>query len=623
MKLTIVPGLSANILGIAYLIAMLAKPVRMKRLSASKKIIRRMIAYALIFICLDLIYQILHGCGADWLRSVAFAAKSMYFILNSYLIYMWSRYIGLTIWEKQFQLKWYRYIYMVALGINTLIVLLNLFIPVMFRLGSGGDFIVEPLGMWTFTIINYMQAVIALWSLIRNRNRLRSNTFVLLLLYGTFPVVGELIQLVFRTVDMVSFYALSAFMIFRVDQRNDVMRDPLTGIGNRLMLEDRLKRWFTAYRREYICGIMLDLDNMKQINDTYGHIAGDEALLRVAEILQNLSARNIIPIRYAGDEFVLLWQTEDPKEADDIRLLLREEEIKVNEGVPEERQLHYSLGNVVCRPDTVMTADDFLWLLDRRMYRNKQKIDRSIEWALENNAFYIVLQPVWSVADNRFVFAEVLLRMRDENGEEISPKQFIPVAEKSGVIFRLERFVLEEVCDFIEEHDMDALGLEYISINLSAAQSTRPTLAKNMLRTMRHAGIEGNRICLELTESAISENQETLLTNLRELGEAGVRIAMDDYGSGYSNMNRLTSLPLQIIKLDRSLMLKTDERAKEIFGLVVNMLRTLEVDIVVEGVETEEQAERMKAMGLNYLQGFYFARPMLPDKLIELLNARE
>lgn len=617
--MTFAAGLSANLLGIVYILIMLAEPYQEKFLTPPKAAIRKTVRHILFFLMLDTLYRLLLPLPGVPAESAAFLFKSLYLIENSYLVFLWCRYLGLVIWDKEYYSKWYSHIYSVGLGINIVLAVMNIPLPVLFRL-EGGVFRVIYGGMWVFTIVNYLSIAISYVSMLRNRDKIRSNTLLLHLLYPVFPIIGEILQILLRDVDLTSVYTLSAFLIFQVNRRSDSLLDPLTGVGNRRLLEEKLGNWLSGSRREYVCGIMVDIDNLKQINDRLGHLSGDRAICQVADVLKQVPNISIIPARYAGDEFVLIWQSDNPGEMENVVRYLRSEEREINAGLPLEKRVHYSVGAASADPAVEMTPEDFLRMLDREMYCGKHAIDEDIEYALRNNTCRIVLQPIYSVKKKRFTAAEALLRVRNAAGEDIPTARVITAAEKSGSIALLERFVLRAVCCFIRDNKLSSLGLDFISVNLSALRSLQPQFAEDILRVLREYRIPPSQLCLELTETAMSLNQDALEDNLQKLKDAGVRIAMDDYGSGYSNLYRMANLPLQQIKIDRIISTATEPRAVALFTMVAQMLSSLPVDIVVEGIETESQALRMEALGIDLLQGYYFAHPMAPEKLTALLR---
>ena len=200
----------------------------------------------------------------------------------------------------------------------------------------------------------------------------------------------------------------------------------------------------------------------------------------------------------------------------------------------------------------------------------------------------VYYQPIYSVREQRFNSAEALLRLKDEKYGFISPEIFIPAAEKSGAIHKIGAFVLEEVCRFIASEEYKMLNIDYIEINLSVAQCMENNLASQVLETLDKYNVLPSQINLEVTETAASDSQKTMIENLSALNDAGISFSLDDFGTGYSNMRRIASLPLDIVKLDKSFAdLEGNPRLQIVLHNTIKMIKDMDMQIVVEGVETE------------------------------------
>ena len=254
-------------------------------------------------------------------------------------------------------------------------------------------------------------------------------------------------------------------------------------------------------------------------------------------------------------------------------------------------------------------------------YSLMRQIDSIIENALANKLFEVYYQPIYSIHDDRFNSAEALIRLKDETYGFISPEFFIPAAEKSGAIHRIGAFVLEEVCKFIGSPEFEGLGVDYIEVNLSAAQCMRNDLHKEVLKIMRRYGIDHSRINLEITETAASASQDTLEENMRKLESKGLTFSLDDYGTGYSNMDRVSSMNFRIIKLDKSFVnVQRNEKRDIVLDNTVNMIKELGMKIVVEGVESAEILQRFADLQCDYIQGFFFSKPIPKPDFIEYIK---
>lgn len=266
----------------------------------------------------------------------------------------------------------------------------------------------------------------------------------------------------------------------------------------------------------------------------------------------------------------------------------------------------------------VLLASD---IYQQSRYEIMKDIDSIIEHALTNNEFEVYYQPIYSVADKCFKSAEALLRLHTKDGTFISPDIFIPAAEKSGAIHKIGIFVLEEVCAFIASDDFKKLHLNYIEVNLSVSQCMQSGLAGDVLAIIEKYEIETSQLNLEITETAASYSQNTMMDNLNILSDAGVSLSLDDFGTGYSNMMRIASLPLRIVKLDKTFSdISENPNMSVILENTIRMIKEMNMQIVVEGIETEQLAEKFSDLECEFIQGFYYSRPMPKDKLIAFLK---
>ena len=268
--------------------------------------------------------------------------------------------------------------------------------------------------------------------------------------------------------------------------------------------------------------------------------------------------------------------------------------------------------------DTVLQAAE---LFRQEKFDVSNNIDLIIEKGIQNNSFEVYYQPIYSIEKGKFSTAEALLRLKDDEYGFIPPNLFIPAAEKSGAIHKIGDFVLEEVCKFIGSKEFESLGLDYIEINLSVAQCMHSDLAEKILNTMKKYKIPSDKINLEITETAVSFGQNTLRSNLDKLTEAGVSFSLDDYGTGYSNMRRVVQLPLKIVKLDKSFV---DEQDNPKMWIVVQntvkMLKDMNMEIVVEGIETEKMVEQFTDLNCDYIQGYYYSKPIPKADFIDFIR---
>lgn len=266
----------------------------------------------------------------------------------------------------------------------------------------------------------------------------------------------------------------------------------------------------------------------------------------------------------------------------------------------------------------VMRASE---LYDRNQLTIQNNIDSIIDRALKNDSFQVYYQPIYSIQQGKFVSAEALIRLNDPQYGFISPETLITAAEKSGAIHKIGEFVFEKVCQFIASDEFEKLGLDYIEINLSVAQIMNGDLPDILLSIMQTYNISSDKINLEITETAAAYAQRVMTENLEKLTQAGLSFSLDDYGTGYSNMQRVIQLPLKIIKLDKSFV---DENNNPKMWIVlkntVKMLKDMNMEIVVEGIETQEMLDAFSELKCDFIQGYFFSKPIPRDDFVTFIN---
>ncbi|MGW7069350.1 putative bifunctional diguanylate cyclase/phosphodiesterase [Streptomyces sp. NPDC054855] len=432
--------------------------------------------------------------------------------------------------------------------------------------------------------------------------------------------------------------------------RYEATHDALTGLPNRTLFFERLEKALAAGDGARFGLCYLDLDGFKTVNDSLGHAAGDRLLVEVADRLQSCAtAPGEMVARLGGDEFVALTTGRDTEaEVDDLagRIMhALSTPIRV-EG--RELTVRGSIG-IVEGPAGERGAAEVLRSADITMYRAKSAggnrfeladpeadaraitrhgLTTALPAALERGEFFIEYQPLVHLGDGSVRGAEALVRWLHPQHGIIGPDRFIPLAEHTGLIVPLGRWVLEESVrqarTWVARHK-DAGPLR-VNVNLSPMQLNHPGLVSDTVEILERAGLEPGALCLEVTESALIGADDDLLKPLRRLAEMGVDIALDDFGTGYSNLANLRRLPVSVLKLDRSFTqgmqhFPADPVDLKIVEGIVALAHSLDLAVTVEGVETGAQADQLRELGCDTAQGWYYARPGPPDQLHELALA--
>lgn len=255
------------------------------------------------------------------------------------------------------------------------------------------------------------------------------------------------------------------------------------------------------------------------------------------------------------------------------------------------------------------------------MYRKKRTEQLLLE-AMEKDWVEVFYQPIYSTKEHRFTSAEALVRIRDEEGNIVPPGEFIEVAEQNGMILKLGEMVFEKVCRFVKLNNIRQYGLHYIEINLSVVQCSYEQLAEDYISIMERYDIPSEFINLEITESASMEEKRILLNNMKSLMDYGVKFSLDDFGTGQSNLNYIVDMPVNIVKFDRDMINAYFEngKAKYVMDAAMHMVHGMNLEIVSEGIETKEQYETMEELGISYIQGYYFSKPLSEPQFLEFIS---
>ena len=271
------------------------------------------------------------------------------------------------------------------------------------------------------------------------------------------------------------------------------------------------------------------------------------------------------------------------------------------------------------------SKDKLFHVIDSAMMEQiiaERATEQMIRDALAEDRVMVYYQPIYSVNKKRFTCAEALVRIVDQDGKLVPPGAFIQVAEDKGLIIDIGKRVLEKTCQFYQSNDLGSCGLEYIEVNLSVAQCADAKLSDEYIGIMENSRIEPCRINLEITESTSAREKQTLISHMDRLISRGVNFSLDDFGSGASNLNYIMDMPVQFVKFDKEMIQAyfSSHKAKYVMEAAMHMIHGLGLEIVAEGVETEEQYRKMEDIKINYIQGFYFSKPLPEQEFLEFLH---
>ena len=430
--------------------------------------------------------------------------------------------------------------------------------------------------------------------------------------------------------------AIVTLVYFFSIQKPEEMVDASTDTLNHTALQ-RMLRYNLAVGRKFSC-ITIYIDDTVFIANTFGIPQLNGFLTDVGTFLQQNFAYVNVFSRQQGCFCILVRDTDEEGLRKAIeKISNRFQKTWIRDNV--ELKLYIRLCVIDCPMDADSTEEimDIINMIsmderyrqslvyaseiDLKYRRRTIYIEHSLRNGLTENRFDVFYQPIWSTEEKKLIGAEALIRLKDEQGLFISPEDFIPIAEKTGAILRIGEYVFESVCLALSQIDIEKYGIKKIDINLSVAQCMQEILAEQILKIQSIYQVPTSIINLEITETAAAHTPEILLKNMQDLANAGFELSLDDYGSGYSNMSYMLNLPFKMIKIDKFIVWAafTDKRAEKALAATIKMIKSIGMTVLAEGVETAEQAEWLTASGCDYLQGFYFSRPIPKKEFLDIM----
>jgi len=429
--------------------------------------------------------------------------------------------------------------------------------------------------------------------------------------------------------------------------RHAAFQDSLTGLPNRAMFTELLKAEIESSKRrcEHMFAVLfLDLDRFKNINDSLGHTHGDLLLVAFAERLE----RTLRPIdtlaRFGGDEFaILLSGMSDATDA--VRVAQRiQDELSQPFVLDKNSAFATASIGIALSSSGYDRPDDILRDADIAMYRAKEngkaryevfdhdmhasavsrlQLESDLRQAIERNEFCVYYQPIVSLETGRLAGFEALVRWNHPRRGLVSPADFIPVAEETGLIVPIGEWVLNEACARVRQWQIDSPSHRSLSlsVNLSARQVAQPDLLNRIKEALENSKLNSHCLKLEITESVVMENAEAAAQMFKQLRSLGVQLSIDDFGTGYSSLSYLHRFPLNYLKIDRSFVSRlTTDNDNAIVRTISTLARNLGMEVIAEGIETEEQFQQLKMLGCEYGQGYLFSRPVANEGVDHLLS---
>lgn len=421
---------------------------------------------------------------------------------------------------------------------------------------------------------------------------------------------------------------------------NLVQYDRLTQLYSKEFFYQKVREAFAQHPEQRYDLLCSDIENFKLVNDVFGLPAGDKLLCDLADLLLRHAGRHGICGRIQADQFVCLlerdWDYTDDmfiESAEEINALSKPMTVVIKWGIYPIEDKSLSVEQMCDRAILAAhsikgqygkyfaTYDDAL----RGKLLRQQAITDNMESALAGGQFEVYLQPKYRIADERLAGAEALVRWNHPEWGLQLPGEFIPLFEKNGFITKLDQYIWDRACAILRDWDDRGLPPISISVNVSRADIYNADLADILTHTVEKYGLPPSRLHLEITESAYTENPSQIILTVSRMRELGFIIEMDDFGSGYSSLNMLNEMPIDVLKLDMKFIQNETAKPQSQGALrfIMALARWMHLDVVAEGVETRSQLERLREIGCDYVQGYYFAKPMPCGEFQELLKKQE
>lgn len=495
-------------------------------------------------------------------------------------------------------------------------------------------------GFDLLNVVSVVYYLLALVQAIRYRTVLKKDQVCMLHIYTIMNVTATIVEACSDFLLVTQFVlAVIILLIYFILENPEGYFDKKLGVFNREGFVVRLNSIMDHTEGFRVLGVRVR--GLKYVNDEIG-VDNHELLLKeIAEFFCHVGGvKNVFRMSNSG--FAIFYDNNDyaeeclidtvknrfitPFYLNDTKILLSApmailrypEDVKTLENVLDF--LDYAIHEAI-RSDEYEIVRVNEELLNKK--RREGQILRNMKEALRDDGFEVFYQPIYSVEKQRYTAAEALIRMPKSDIGFVSPEEFIPLAERNGMILEIGEFVFRTVCEFMTNERLWEKGIDNIHVNLSVVQCMQEQLAQNFLDIMNRYELPCNRIHLEVTETAAVESNERLSMNMNRLVEKGVQFALDDYGTGFSNATSLIQYPYETIKIDKGVIwaaMKNDS-AMKILTHSVAMIKSLQLSIVAEGVETIEQANELMSMGCDYFQGYYYSKPVCAKDFIALLES--
>ena len=575
------------------------------------------------------------GCGPG--RKTAVFMITVYYLCAVILPYVFFCYVRIITGIQKEKYKWLKTGWFIFPAGMSLAVILNVRIKWLFWFDTNGEMTRNSLYNIIYIYLLFFGGVISYFTARYGKtaaDEVRRTIWRFLCIETCCLVV----QVIIQKIPLTSFgVSAGLWLIYLTLNNPGDYTDSMTGLFDKQYFD----KWIgeKIYRKDSFHLLAVDACNMKQINRIYGTSAGDQLLIQLAKGIQEITG-SLQVFRVTGNSFLAVLDSlsDYEKARDEIREFLKKPFHIEKENVT----LHAAICGIMNaekmeKEDILLayieymgslsqnTEDTVLIQSDSRLlegFRYEQEVEHFLRKAVEEDLFEVYYQPVYSIKKQSFITLEALSRLKHPTLGMIPPDVFIGVAEKQGLISEVGKLQLRRVCCFIKEHEYIMQNIWNVKFNLSPSELMKPGYSHVLIGIIQEYGLDPAYFQFEITETVATEYSESFCTAIDDFAEAGIHMCLDDFGSGYANLNAVLRIPFSAVKMDRSLLMNvcTDKQAALFYHSIVMTMQHMGYKVIAEGAETEEEVKLLKKWGVDMIQGYYFSKPLNKKKLLEKIS---
>ena len=616
--------------------------VKLKKLRDPKSgVLLAMLINSLMTTFFDIISSIALDNPSIYSKGYILIVTNIYYFLNNNKVYFYIVYVLMLVGLEAHLKLCKKHLISLPYLVTTIMILINPFTRIVFSIDSDNVYH-RGTGLVILYIIAFLY--LSLWSLysynyIKRVERIVFRAFSsMVIIY----IIGTLTQTLYPQYLIQSYgTALSELIVIMILQNRNEVIDGTTQLYNQNAFYDKLKSLLSSDTSTSVTLIMLE--DTARINYTLGYRYLTNIVQEIARFIKiELKAKESFYIRNGC--FAVLCNKSSDQECSEmkkrledkfnenwyinglsINLSVRTSQFMIPEDIDSYSYIYEYINSV-----TVVRAIDAKYRqagmteISFNSHYREQLVRKAVTLAMEEESFEVYYQPIYSVREQCYVSAEALVRLRDSELGFIPPDEFIPITEQDGTITILGMQIFKTVCYILNHYKLDKKGIQFLEVNLSAVQCMQKNIKEQLTTLMKLNKIHPSQICLEITETVAINSPEIVHKLFRDLDELGMTFALDDYGSGYSNINYILELPFNFVKLDKGIIWNyfENDAGKVALESSIALMKSLNIALIAEGVETKEQADALIKLGVDYLQGYYFSKPIPTEDFIKFIEEK-